>query len=85
MESYQALLFSAVLLDRQGYDVWSWSDQALRRVMDWLVRVGKPQGNGTSVEKHESWIAQYFYGKAYPTVAAGMGRTLGFTDWLFAG
>ena len=84
MESYQAMLFSAVLLERQGYDAFGWGDQALRRVMDWLTREGFPQGNGTTVERHESWVAQYFYGKSYPTTPALMGRTLGFTDWLFA-
>jgi hypothetical protein len=64
--------------------VFSWGDQALGRVMDWLTREGKPQGNGSSVERHLSWVPQYFYGKSYSTVPAGMGRTLGFTDWLFA-
>lgn len=83
MESYQAMLFSAILLQRQGYSAFSWGDQALRRVMDWLTREGVPQGNNSTVERHESWVAQYFYGKSYPTVPASMGRTLGFTDWLF--
>ena len=85
MESYQAMLFSAVLLERQGYDAFGWGDQALRRVMDWLTREGFPHGNGTTVARHESWIAQYFYGKSYPTVPSSMGRTFGFTDWLYAG
>ncbi len=84
MEGYQAMLFSAVLLERQGYDSFGWGDQALRRVMGWLVREGIPQGNGTTVERHESWIAQHFYGRDYPTVPASMGRTFGFTDWLYA-
>jgi len=84
MESYQALLFSAILLERQGYDPFSWGDQALRRVMDWLTREGKPQGNGSGVERHLSWVPQHFYGTTYSTVPAGMGRTLGFTDWLYA-
>ncbi len=83
MESYQAMLFSAVLLERQGYDSFGWGDQALRRVMDWLTREGIPQGNGSTVERHESWVAQYFYGKSYPTVPASMGRSMGFTDWLY--
>ena len=84
MESYQGLLLSAILLERQGYDPFNWGDQALRRVMDWLVREGKPQGNNSSVERHQSWVAQHFYGKSYPTVPANMGRTFGFTDWLYA-
>jgi len=83
-ENYENNRAVAATLERQGYDVFSWSDQALKRVMDWLVREGIPQGNDSTVERHQSWVAQYFYGTDYPTVPAGMGRTLGFTDWLFA-
>ena len=84
-ESYQALLFSAILLERQGFDPFAWGDRALRRVMEWLEREGVPQGNGTSVERHQSWVANHFYGGSFTTVPAAMGRTLGFTDWLFEG
>jgi len=83
MEAYQAQLVAAILLERRGYDAFEWGNQGFRRTMDWLVREGKPFGNGSSVEKHESWIAQFFYKKTYPTTAAGMGRTFGFTDWLY--
>ncbi len=83
MEAYQSQLFAAILLERQGYDVFNWGDQALRRVMDWLQREGKPFGTNSSVEKHVSWIPRFFYGKTYSTTPAGMGRTLGFTDWLY--
>ncbi len=83
-ESYQALLFAAILLDRRGYDPFAWGDQALLRVMRWLEREGVPQGTGASVERHHTWIVNHFYSEDFPTVPAGMGRTLGFTDWLFA-
>ena len=85
MESYQALLMSAILLERQGYEAFAWGDEALRRVMDWLTREGIPQGTGSDTEHHVSWIPSYFYAEDYETVAAGMGRSLGFTDWLFPG
>ncbi len=83
MESYQALLFSAILLERQGYQPFAWGDQALLRVMQWLEREGIPQGNGSSVELHQSWIANHFYDENFDTEPANMGRALGFTDWLF--
>lgn len=83
MEAYQAQLFAGILLQRQGYDVFNWGNQAFRRVMDWLQREGKPFGTNSGVERHVSWIPRYFYGRSYPTTAAGMGRTLGFTDWLY--
>ncbi len=82
-EAFQGQLLAAVLLQRQGYDVFNWGNQALRRVQDWLVREGKPFGNNSSVEKHPSWIVRHFYGMNYPTTPAGMGRTFGFTDWLY--
>jgi hypothetical protein len=85
MEGLQGQLLAAILLERQGYDVFNWGDQALRRAMDWLQREGKPFGNNSSVEKHISWIPRYFYQKSYSTTPSNMGRTLGFTDWLYAG
>lgn len=83
MEALQAQLFAGILLQRQGYDVFNWGNQAFGRVMDWLQRQGKPLGNNSGVEKHVSWIPRHFYGRSYTTTAAGMGRTLGFTDWLY--
>lgn len=82
-EAYQAMLFTAVLLERQGFDAFGWGDQALRRVMDWLVRENYPHGNGYSTEQHEVWIVRHFYGVDYPTTPAQMGRCFGFTDWLY--
>jgi hypothetical protein len=84
-EGFQGQLLAAILLERQGYDVFNWGDQALRRVMDWLEREGKPFGNNYSVERHLSWIPHYFYQKSYSTSPSNMGRTLGFTDWLYGG
>jgi hypothetical protein len=83
MESYQAVLFSAVLLQRYGYSPFKWGDKAMKRVMDWLTRQGIPQGNGTTVERHESWVARHFYDRRYPRVPSSMGYSLGFTDWLY--
>ena len=84
MESYQALLLSAIMLERRGHEPFAWGDQALLRVMQWLEREDKEQGNGSTVELHQSWVANHFYREDFATVPAGMGRSLGFTDWLFA-
>ena len=83
--AYSAQLVAALMLSRQGYDVWNWGDQAMRRIMDRLDRLGKATGNGSASATHVSWIPRYFYGKTYPTVPAQAGNTLGFTDWLFTG
>jgi hypothetical protein len=81
--AYGAQLVAALLLDRQGYDVWNWGDRALKRVMDRFDRLGVATGNGRATATHVSWIARHFYGHAYPTVAAQPGDTLGYTDWLY--
>ena len=81
--AYGAQLIAALVLDRQGYDVWGWGDNALKRIMDRLDRLGVATGNDRSGASHVSWIPRHFYGESYPTVPAQAGNTLGFTDWLF--
>jgi hypothetical protein len=84
-EAYQAQLLAAILLDRQGYDPWSWSDQALKRVADWCQReaVFPTTTGGTWTDLHIAWIPRYFYGVNYDRIASKMGNTFGFTDWLY--
>jgi hypothetical protein len=81
--AYAAQLVAALLLARQGYDVWNWGDRALKRIMDRLDRLGVATGNGRSTATHVSWIPRFAYGVDYPTVPAQPGHTLGYTDWLF--
>jgi hypothetical protein len=81
--AYGAQLVAALLLDREGYDVWNWGDRALKRIMDRLDRLGVATGNGRFTATHVSWIARYFYNTDYPTVRARPADTLGFTDWLY--
>ncbi len=81
--AYGAQLVAALLLNRQGYDVWNWGDRALKRVMDRLNRLGVATGNGRATATHVSWIPRHFYGQPYPTLAAKPGDTLGYTDWLY--
>ncbi len=81
--AYMAQLVTAQVLDRQGYDVWSWGDRALKRIMDRLDRGGWATGNGRPAATHVSWIPRYFYNTAYPTVPARASETLGYTDWLY--
>jgi hypothetical protein len=80
---YGAQLVAALLLDRQGYDVWNWGDRAFKRVMDRLDRLGVATGNSRVTATHVSWIPRHFYGVSYPTVAAQPSDTLGYTDWLY--
>jgi len=82
--AYMAQLVAAVVLDRQGYDVWNWGDRAFKRIMDQLNRLGVATGNGRVTATHVSWITRHFYGVSYPTVQAQPSDTLGYTDWLYA-
>ena len=81
--AYGAQLIAALVLDRQGYDVWGWGDNALKRIMDRLDRLGAATGNDRAGASHVSWIPRHFYGVSYPTVPAQAGNTLGYTDWLY--
>lgn len=81
--AYDAQLIAAIVLHRQGYDVWNWGNRALKRVMDRLDRLGVATGNGRDGSAHISWIPRYFYGVDYPTTAAGEGNSLSYTDWLY--
>jgi hypothetical protein len=81
--AYGAQLVAAIVLHRQGYDVWNWGNRAFKRIMDSLNRLGAATGNGRSTATHVSWIPRHFYGVSYPTVAAQPSDTLGYTDWLY--
>ena len=76
------LHLAALLLERQGQPAFGWSDEALRRAMQWLDRHGEVPGSN-SVRQHVPWITNHFYGLDLPTGDARMGRGFGFTDWLY--
>src|SRR5918997_1290094 len=82
-QAYAAQLVAAIVLDRQGYDVWNWGDRALKRIMDQFDRLGVATGNDRVTATHVSWIPRHFYGVNYPTRPARPGDTLGYTDWLY--
>ncbi|HMJ02965.1 MAG TPA: alginate lyase family protein, partial [Conexibacter sp.] len=82
-EAFGSLVLSAIILDHAGYQPWGWSNEAIRRVADWLGREDKV--NGTySVQRWAAWAVNRYYNTAHPTTAAQMGRNVGFTDWLYA-
>lgn len=90
-EVYQALLAAAILLDQAGYPAFDYGanttggGQALKRVADRLQRGGRITsfGGNFSVNYHIAWIPRHFYGVDYTRVAANLGRSLAYTDWLY--
>jgi hypothetical protein len=87
LESLQGLTVQAELLTVNGFgDVWSWSDQALKRAAGIVTRSGEAGGltwNRSEVSHYVPWLLNARYGLDLPTEPAGIGRVFGFTDWLY--
>jgi Alginate lyase len=81
-ETTAGMVLQAELLYRNGYpDAWNAVDGALARVAAFNHANGA--WNLGSVQYHWPWLINERLGTSYPTRAAGVGRALGFTDWLF--
>ena len=76
----QGSLAHAVILDRQGHDVWNWSDRALLRAFRWLHEdAGYPAVGDDTWQPH---VINYYYHTDYPAPApADAGKNVGWTDW----
>lgn len=88
LESLQGLSLSVELLNRLGYsDAWSWSDAALKRAAAFVSRSAAAGGDGWNsdvVNRHVPWLLNARYDIGLPTRPAGLGRLIGYTDWLYA-
>lgn len=81
-EALQGLFVSAELLYRTGRygDPYSWSNQALKRSLDFMQRSGWGISN---VSSYVPWLANDRYGTSYPQPAKGTGRIMGWGNWLY--
>jgi hypothetical protein len=81
-EGLQGALAQAMILDRAGYDVWNWEDQALLRAVTWLHdQANFPAEGDDTWEPH---VINHFYGSNFPAQTPSRpGKNLGWTDWLF--
>ena len=81
-EALQGLFVSAELLYRTGAygNPYSWSNQALKRALDFMQRSGWGISN---VAKYVPWMANARYGTNYPTATASTGRIMSWGDWLY--
>ena len=81
-EALQGLFVSTELLYRTGRygDPYSWSNQALRRALDFMQRSGWGISN---VASYVPWLANNRYGTSYPEQAKHMGRIMGWGNWLY--
>lgn len=81
-EALQGALAQAIILDRAGYDVWNWEDQALLRAVTWLHEQADFPADGD--DTWEPHVINHFYATDFPApTPSHPGKNLGWTDWLF--
>jgi hypothetical protein len=82
-EALQGAMVQAVILQRAGYNVFQWQDQALLRAFQWLY-----SENGFPAQGDDVWLiplVNYYYGTSFPFQGAGKpGKNMGWTDWTHA-
>ncbi len=85
-EGLQGALVHAMILSRQGYDVWNWQDQALLRAVKYLDGLEQRYGGwwAASDDTWVPWMVNRVYGTSYPTSVANIGKNMGWTDWMYA-
>jgi hypothetical protein len=87
IESIQGLGLQVELLYQNGYSgAWDWSSQALKRMAAIVTRSRASGGRGwntTQAARQMPWLLNLRYGTNIPTAAAGLGRAIGFSDWLY--
>ena len=81
-EALQGLFVSAELLYRTGAhgDPYQWSNQALKRAMDFMQRSGWGISNAAS---YVPWMANRRYNTGYPAGPCPSGRIMSWGDWLY--
>jgi hypothetical protein len=81
-EVLQGAFVSAELLYRTGDygNPYTWSNNALKRAMDFMQRNGWGVTNPAS---YVPWMANARYNTSYPTSASLPGRIMGWGDWLY--
>jgi hypothetical protein len=89
IESLSGLGLQVELLYQNGYGgAWGWSNQALKRMAAVVTRSRASGGlgwNGTQAARQMPWLLNLRYGTNIPTAPAGLGRAIGFSDWLYGG
>jgi len=87
LESIQGMGLQVELLYQNGYsDAWQWQNQALRRMANIVTRSKTSGGTGwneTQASRQMPWLLDTRLGMRLPRAYSGMGRAIGFTDWLW--
>jgi hypothetical protein len=87
-EGLQGVLVEAMILYRQGYDVWNWEDQAILRAVQFLYELQRtyPRQNwwAPGDDTWVPWLVNAAYGTDFPTQPASPGKNMGWSDWTHA-
>jgi hypothetical protein len=87
LESIQGMGMQLELLYQNGYTgAYAWTDRALKRMASIVTRSRASGGTGwnvTTASRQMPWLLNRRYSLSIPTRASGMGRAIGFTDWLW--
>jgi hypothetical protein len=79
-EALQGALVQAVILERHGYRAFQWSNQALRRAVQWLYSVNNYPAEGD--DGWQPYVVNFFYGTSFAApMPANPGKNVGWTDW----
>ncbi len=80
-EGLQGAVLQAELLQRAGYDAWSWEDRALLRATAFLYRIGWAADGD---DMWQPWLIDYRYGTRYRVSAPHkVGKNFGWTEWVY--
>ena len=82
-EALQGAVVQSALLERAGYDAWSWGDRAILRAVRWLHDEASFPAEGD-----DTWVPHLVndaYRSEFPApVPSRPGKAMGFTDWTHA-
>lgn len=87
LDSIQGVGMQVELLYQNGYPTaWDWTASAVKRMADLVTRSKSGGGTGwneTTASRQMPWLLNRRYGMSIPRRSSGMGRAIGFTDWLW--
>jgi len=83
-EAIQGAVVQAEILHRQGYDTWNWQNQALKRMVQFLLALDQDFGGwwASGDDRWTPWLVNRAYGTKFPSVSPTRpGKNMGYTDW----
>jgi hypothetical protein len=87
-EALTGIVAEAMILHRQGYDVWNWEDQAILRAVQFLydlhLQYPLDEWWAKGDDRWVPWVVNHVYPTDFPTEPVRIGKIMGWTDWSHA-